>query len=192
MPDICAVLEADNETYAGFLAELSQCPRVTGSTESGQLRQRERVQTTLREYYVARETRKLRYLWPVVARVLPDGAHRVQRARDRKHEIEALFARLGWQSARDPVRNQLAASLQHCLGEQMADDAETAVTLRRLLSEQERAALGEQVTRTGRWTPTRAHPDAPATPWIAAVAGPVLAVVDHLRDWLQPGAEGLW
>jgi hypothetical protein len=65
------------------------------------------------------------------------------------------------------------------------EEGELMPALRDAVSQEELDRLGKLLARAKQTAPTRPHPGAPDEPPALALAGPVAAVYDRLRDRLQ-------
>jgi hypothetical protein len=50
--------------------------------------------------------------------------------------------------------------------------------------------IGAKLVRRQFMVPTRPHPDIPTSPWVAAVAGPVIGLVDRATEAFAFGPSG--
>lgn len=135
-----------------------------------------------RHTVMPRETRKQRFVWPLIKRWVHDGAGAVAELRARKRVFEQEMILLRWSDER-------ARSFDERIAKLIAEVSAYRECEYRLLPPiateipaafQERAA--QQLLRSGAIQPVAPHPDLPATPWSAVVIGPVAGLVDRLRD----------
>jgi hypothetical protein len=129
-----------------------------------------------------RETRKQRYLWPVLAKHLFGDTSVLDDLRERKQLFELELVRLRWSDER-------SQHFDHQL-RKVLDDVEHYVEcesglLPRIATEvpgADQQRVADQLTAERGWPPIQPHPDLPETPWAAKIFGPVTGVLDRARD----------
>jgi hypothetical protein len=135
-----------------------------------------------RRTVMPRETRKQRFVWPLIKRWVHDGESAVAELKARKRVFEREMILLRWSDERS---RSFDDRINHLI-EEVADYRECEYRLLPSLATQiptafqDRAA--QQLLGSRAVEPVAPHPDLPATPWAAVVIGPVAGVVDRVRD----------
>lgn len=125
-------------------------------------------------------------VYPLAKRVLPDGEQRIQdHLAEHKAAKKTLLA-LDKLSADGDREGDLMDQLRREIEEHIREEeGELMPALRDAVSQEELDRLGKLLARAKQTAPTRPHPGAPDEPPALALAGPVAAVYDRLRDRLQ-------
>lgn len=124
--------------------------------------------------------------YPLAQRVLPDGETAISRRLDRHAAVKRQLIELDRLSEGDERTGNLMAQLQEVVaGHVQEDEQELMPRLREHLDEQALTELGAELDAAKQRAPTRPHPLAPDEPPLLALAAPVAAIYDRLRDRVQ-------
>lgn len=183
MADVFEVLGADHADVRQLLDALERSPDLaSGATEEIVAARKEVAERIVIECS-AHETAEEKLLWPTVRSRLPDGNDLAEQAIAQETRAKYVLERLDKVGASEPefdelVQSFIPASRAHIEFE------ETRVWpgLRAVLSPAEAQDLGEKIARARKHGPTRPHPHTSPSPKVLAAAGPVVAVLDKLRD----------
>ncbi|MFG3417791.1 hemerythrin domain-containing protein [Micromonospora sp. NPDC048063] len=122
--------------------------------------------------------------YPFAAKVLDDGqvdGHLAGHA-----PIKELLLQLDRCGAGDPAQDQLMERLASAVARHVRDDENQLMPLLcRQADEQALRELGQEIDRGKQRAPTRPHPHAPDRPPALALAAPLAAIYDRLRDRMQ-------
>ncbi len=126
--------------------------------------------------------------YPFAAKVLADGEvnGQVDRHLAGHRPIKELLLELDRCQAGDPAQDQLMERLASAVERHVRDDENDLMPL--LCSradEQALRELGQEIDQGKQRAPTRPHPHAPDKPPALALAAPVVAIYDRLRDRMQ-------
>jgi hemerythrin superfamily protein len=122
-------------------------------------------------------------LWPVLRRVLPDGAELTLEVEQEHQEVNELVTRLEQLQDGDPERGTLLDRLAAVLGEDVRDEEDKLFPrLQERVSVRRLQLLGIAWEILRRTAPTRAHPVVARRPPGNALAAVPLAILDRLRD----------
>lgn len=129
-------------------------------------------------------------LWPVIRRVLPDGAELTLQVEQEHQEVNELVTTL----ERRPADGSDRPMLLHRLGEVLREDVrdeedELLPRLQQRLSARRLRLLGLAWEATRRIAPTRAHPVVARRPPGNVLAALPLTVIDRARDRLDQAQE---
>lgn len=131
------------------------------------------------------EVAEARFLWPVVRDVLPEYAGIRDDARAQERHARRVLHRLhrsgGGPGEEELVERAVRAVIAH-VG---LEESQVLPSLADRLDLDHAARLGalyEQASASG---PTRPHPHVPAVPGLLALAGPLAARTDRMRDLLH-------
>lgn len=182
MPHLALVVGEQAATVRAIAAELGACARVTDSVQGGQLRRRERISDDLRRTFLQQESAKLRFFWPPVRRLLPNGPAIAKRALADQREIEEVLTRFRWYTERSTELNELSSRLVEQVRLRMEWEERLLAELTGLMETSEAVRLGTALARASRFGPLRPHPNLPATAWSVALLRRPLAVVDRLIE----------
>ncbi|GAA4512180.1 hemerythrin domain-containing protein [Actinoallomurus oryzae] len=124
-------------------------------------------------------------VYPLVRRLLPEMADEVDDHLDEHMEVKNLLAALDRLSAGDDRESELVARLRREV-EHHVHDEETKLlpALRDAADQAELDALGRRLRQAKSAAPTRPHPGAPNRPPALALAAPIAAFYDRIRDRL--------
>lgn len=131
------------------------------------------------------EAAEIRYLWPVVRDVLPQYAGIRATAEAQENEGRRLLHALS-RSLRSPSWpgevGEVAEALRMHVG---LEDSQILPALETSLDSNDSIRIGRLFARASATGPTRPHPRLPAVPGLVAVASPIAARVDRVRDLLR-------
>ncbi|SCL29730.1 Hemerythrin HHE cation binding domain-containing protein [Micromonospora pallida] len=122
--------------------------------------------------------------YPFAARVLDGG--RVDEHLAGHAPIKELLLQLDRCQMGDPAQDELMARLASAVARHVQDDEnELMPQLCARTDEQALRELGREIDQGKQAAPTRPHPHAPDKPPALALAAPVAAIYDRLRDRMQ-------
>lgn len=125
-------------------------------------------------------------VYPLAKKVLPDGQQEIDEHLAEHLSAKKILAALDELSAGDQKTNGLMAELQREIEHHVQEEeGEMLPKLRDAVDEQALDELGQALDQAKQTAPTRPHPQAPDEPPGLAMAGPVAAIYDRLRDRLQ-------
>jgi hemerythrin superfamily protein len=123
--------------------------------------------------------------YPFARQVLNDDAAVDERLTGHM-AVKELLVELDRADAGDPRQDELMDRLAPAVaGHVQADESDLMPRLRSQTDEQALRELGDEITKGKQRAPTRPHPHAPDKPPALALAAPVAAIYDRLRDRLQ-------
>ena len=129
-------------------------------------------------------------LWPVVRRVLPDGADLTLAIEQEHQQINELFTQLEMHPPHSAEHRRLWSQIVPLLREDVRDEEDVLFPkLAAALSARQLAALGLAWEAVRRTAPTRAHPVVARRPPGNVLAAAPLTVIDRLRDRLDRTAQ---
>lgn len=124
-------------------------------------------------------------VYPLAKQVLPEGEQEVQEHLAEHMTVKKLLVDLDKLREGDD-HDQLMQQLQSAVEEHVQEEeGQMFPQLRDHLDEQALTELGETLDQAKQTAPTRAHPAAPTEPPALALAAPVAAIYDRMRDRLQ-------
>jgi hemerythrin superfamily protein len=125
-------------------------------------------------------------VYPLAKRVLPDGEHEIDEHLRDHLTVKKLLAELDGMSPTDARMDELMGDLQRDVEEHVQEEeSEMLPRLRQHVDQRALDELGEALDEGKKTAPTRPHPAAPDEPPALAMAAPVVAIYDRLRDRLQ-------
>ncbi|OII65457.1 cation-binding protein [Streptomyces sp. CC53] len=125
-------------------------------------------------------------VYPVAKEVLPDGPREVEQRLGEHRAVKQTFLALDRLTAGDERTDGLVDALRRDVEQHVRDDeGELTPRLRGAVSQQDLDELGGLLDEAKQTAPTRPHPHAPEEPPALALAAPVAAAYDRLRDRLQ-------
>ncbi|MHA0289773.1 hemerythrin domain-containing protein [Mycobacterium sp. C3-094] len=129
-------------------------------------------------------------LWPVVRRVLPDGAELTLTIEQEHQQINELFTQLEKHPPDSAEHRELWSRIVPLLREDVRDEEDVLFPkLAAALSTRQLAALGLAWEAVRRTAPTRAHPVVARRPPGNVLAAAPLTTIDRLRDRLDGAAR---
>jgi hemerythrin-like domain-containing protein len=173
--DLIDVLTTDHREVQGMFIELERA--IGGPAHRKELV--DNVTAELVRHSVAEE----QYLYPAVRKVLPHGDSIADQEIHEHGEAEQLLKDLEGLQPGDPGFDQKLVKLISEVRKHI--DHEESVIFVELASRctpEQLRDLGAKVTKAKKLAPTHPHPGAPDTPPANKVGGPVLGLVDRLRD----------
>jgi hemerythrin superfamily protein len=126
-------------------------------------------------------------VYPLAKRVLPDGAQAIDEHLAEHMAVKKTLLALDGLAEGDNNRTEeLLTSLQREIEEHVREEeGEMLPKLRAAVDEQALQELGRALDEGKQTAPTRPHPMAPDEPPALALAAPVAAIYDRLRDRMQ-------
>ncbi|GAA0354751.1 hypothetical protein GCM10010151_50340 [Actinoallomurus spadix] len=125
-------------------------------------------------------------VYPLAKKVIPEMAGEVDEHLSEHMGLKRILASLDRLSAGDRLEGDLVAELRREVEHHVQEEeGEFFPRLREALGPEALGDLGEQLRKGKRAAPTRPHPHAPNEPPALAMAAPVAAVYDRVRDRLQ-------
>ncbi|SCL34024.1 Hemerythrin HHE cation binding domain-containing protein [Micromonospora rhizosphaerae] len=122
--------------------------------------------------------------YPFAAKVLDDG--QVEGHLAGHAPIKELLLDLDRCGAGDPAQNDLMERLASAVARHVRNDEDQLMPcLRQQADEQALRELGHEIDQGKQRAPTRPHPHAPDKPPALALAAPVAAIYDRLRDRME-------
>jgi hemerythrin-like domain-containing protein len=125
-------------------------------------------------------------VYPLGKRAISDGNVNIDEQLAEHMAVKKTLSALDALSQGDPQERTLIGQLQAEVEEHVKEEEGTFLpALRGAVDQQALEELGEQLDKGKKLAPTRPHPKAPDEPPALALAGPVAAIYDRLRDRLQ-------
>lgn len=122
--------------------------------------------------------------YPFAAKVLADG--QVDEHLAGHAPIKELLLQLDRRGAGDPAQDELMERLASAVARHVRKDEDQLMPLlRQQTDDQALRELGHEIDQGKQQAPTRPHPHAPDKPPALALAAPVVAIYDRLRDRIQ-------
>ena len=176
------VLAAWQHETRQLLAELHPREHPEGVLPSRELNEGIAAIRHFRWSVFPRETRKQRFLWPVLADRLYGDRSVLDELRERKQLFELAMVRLRWSDERSRHYDRQVSEFVATVMDYV--DCETRLLPR--IGTQVPAAdqlwVTARLTAPQGWSPVQPHPDLPAAPWVIALFGPMVGVLDRVRD----------
>jgi hemerythrin superfamily protein len=125
-------------------------------------------------------------VYPLAKQVLPDGAEEIDEHLSEHMAVKKLLLRLDKLGEGDGQIGPLLDELHGDLVEHIQEEENDLLPrLREHVDEQALVELGEALDKGKQTAPTRPHPAAPTEPPTLALAAPVAAIYDRMRDRMQ-------
>jgi hemerythrin superfamily protein len=125
-------------------------------------------------------------VYPLAKKVLPDGEQEIDEHLAEHMTVKKLLLQLDKLDERDERKGELMQQLQNADEEHVQEDeGEMFPRLREHTDSEALTELGEALDKGKQTAPTRPHPAAPTDPPALAMAAPVAAIYDRMRDRLQ-------
>jgi hypothetical protein len=185
------VLSRQHDELLRLVREVESLPRISLDATGPDLRRLQGLMNELRRCFVVHERMKERYLWPVLRREWPDGDVISRAARGGKRHVEERFVKFRWLSERDPDANQVIDRILAGVEGHIGLESHLLGRMSRSLPSQVLEEIGAKLAGRQFLVPTRPHPDMPASPLAAAVAGPVLGLLDRATEAFAFGPSGV-
>jgi hemerythrin superfamily protein len=175
--DMIDVLVHDHREVEAMFTELER-PDVAPQ------RQRELVDQVIIEL-VRHSVAEEQYLYPTTRHALPGGDDLADREIEEHAAAEEVMKQLDGMDPTDPRFAGLVAQLiTDVRGHAAEEESDLFPRLQAACPQEELDELGEKIQRAKKIAPTHPHPSAPDTPPMNKVGGPVLGLVDRVRDAL--------
>lgn len=143
------------------------------------------VEITIRELSKHAALEEL-MVYPLAKKVLPDGEEEVERHLAEHMTVKKLLVELDKLNAGDQRTGELMQQLQGAVAEHVQEEeGGMFARLREHTDDEALTELGAELEKGKQAAPTRAHPAAPTEPPALALAAPVAAIYDRMRDRLQ-------
>ncbi|HET8600817.1 MAG TPA: hemerythrin domain-containing protein [Segeticoccus sp.] len=124
--------------------------------------------------------------YPLAKQVLPQGGEEIREHLSEHMAVKKLLLQLDGLDAGDARTNQLMRELEQDVSEHVEEEEQQLMPqLRESVDAQALDELGAELDKAKQTAPTRPHPNAPDEPPTLAMAAPVAAIYDRLRDRLQ-------
>ncbi len=198
MPSVFDVLGQDHQEVKRMLAELEKGPTVATGANDNHLALRTKMVGELIIEESRHEAAEEMYFWPAVRDRLPNGDELANTAIGQEQEGKEVLDRLDKLNADQPEFEDLVFAFISAGREHIAfEETKVWPPLRRTLTEDEAARLGDQIAEAKKTAPTRPHPHTPPSPGALKGAGPVVGAADRLRDaatgrgqdWPRPAGD---
>lgn len=125
-------------------------------------------------------------VYPLAKQVLPDGEQDIDQHLAEHMTVKKLLVQLDKLGEGDEHTGELMRQLQTAVEEHVQEEeGDMFVRLREHVDEQALNELGGALDKAKQTAPTRAHPNAPTEPPALALAAPVAAIYDRMRDRMQ-------
>lgn len=122
-------------------------------------------------------------LYPLAARVLPDGGQLADHEKAEHAEVERMMKEI---ERLDPASQEFVTEVRMWMRSLRShveeEETDLMPRLRDAVPADELASLGEQARLLKKVTPTRPHPSTPNSPLAHATVGPLIGLVDRVRD----------
>jgi hemerythrin superfamily protein len=176
--DVIEILEHDHREVEQMFAELESLRGAT--TEEDKERRKaltEQVTIELVRHSVAEEV----LVYPQVESKV--SADEVQHAREEHAEAEETLHRLEKLDAGDPAFDEELATLMKEIRHHIQDEeGQMFAHMRQVIDADELRKLGARVEAFKKVAPTRPHPHVPNQALARVAAGPVVSLLDRMRD----------
>jgi hemerythrin-like domain-containing protein len=184
--DVVDVLTADHREFDRIFTELEG---LRGRSEPDALQRKRRlvdeVTIGLVKHSVAEETQ----VYPRVEKQV--DKEEAEHSKEEHGEAEETMKRLERMDADDPEFDLAVAELIGEIRHHVEHEESRMFTeLRATFSREELVDMAEKVEGVKKIAPTRAHPMTPNEPGIRMAAGPVVSLLDHLRDAVSGRGKG--
>jgi hemerythrin superfamily protein len=124
--------------------------------------------------------------YPLAKKVLPDGEAEIDHDLEEHMAVKEVLVRLDGMSPQDERLDGLVQQLQDDVLHHVEEEENDLMPkVRQHLDTDALRDLGEEIEKAKKTAPTRAHPGAPDEPPALALAAPLAAIYDRLRDRLQ-------
>lgn len=183
MADVFEVLGADHQDVRQMLAALEESPGSAAGASDAILAARQRVAQRLVIESSRHEAAEEQLFWPAVRARLPGGDALADTAVSQEGEAKEVLTRIDRLDADDAEFDRLIAGFIPAARAHIEfEENQVWPGLRQTMSAADAEELGEQLAKVIEQGPTRPHPHTPPDPAVLKTAGPVVALVDRLRD----------
>lgn len=179
--DAITLLTTDHREAESLFTQIEAC---TGTDEATRSRKRdltEQVITELVRHSVAEEE----YLYPAVRDALPDGNavadHEISEHSEAEKTMKALESMSPDNVEFDSTFRTLVGQIKSHVAE---EEGELFPRLQQACTAEQLRELGDKLETAKKAAPTRPHPSSPSTPPGNKLLGPMVGLVDRLRDAL--------
>jgi hemerythrin-like domain-containing protein len=125
-------------------------------------------------------------LYPLAARVLPDGKQIADHETKEHAEVERLMKELERLEPGTPQFDTTVAMwIRSVRSHVEEEESDLMPRLRQACEAEQLQQLGDQARLLKKVTPTRPHPSTPNSPVAHATVGPLIGIVDRVRDALS-------
>lgn len=125
-------------------------------------------------------------VYPLAKRVLPDGEQEIDKHLAEHMTLKKLLVELDKHEQEGNGVTELMRQVEKETLDHIKDEeGDLLPRLSEQVDEQALQELGEALDKAKKIAPTRAHPAAPTEPPALALAAPVAAIYDRMRDRLQ-------
>ena len=125
-------------------------------------------------------------VYPLAKKVLPDGEREIDEHLEEHMAVKKLLSELDGMKPDDDRLPGLMGELRKDVEEHVQEEEHDMFPRFRELVDQEALdELGKALDEGKKTAPTRPHPHAPTEPPVLALAAPVAAIYDRMRDRLQ-------
>lgn len=179
--DAITLLTKDHREAETLFDQIEAC---TGTDEQTLRRKRdlaEQVVTELIRHSVAEEE----YLYPTVRDALPDGDDIADREISEHSEAEKTMKTLeGLSPDNIEFDSTLTTLIRQIKSHVSEEEGQLFPRLSEACSPDELQALGGKLEKAKKMAPTRPHPSSPSTPPGNKMLGPMVGLIDRIRDAL--------
>lgn len=183
-PLVALLSQWQNEARV-LLSAVHPEPHPEGVLPQEEVDRRSAALRRLRWTTIPRESRKQRYLWPLVRSHLYEDKDTIDELAHRKQVYERELLRLRWADERSRLFDQqLGVLVEHAEAYLRCEQRLLPRIATQLPAGDQEQAVARLTAAHG-WLPVQPHPDLPAAPAFAAVVEPFVAVLDRLRDRLS-------
>jgi hemerythrin superfamily protein len=124
--------------------------------------------------------------YPFAKRVIDDGEKGIAEQLAEHTTVKKLLVELDKVPESDDRTAEVVRQLNHSVGEHIHEEEDELMPKVRAGADEEALEeLGEHLDKAKSTAPTRPHPHAPDEPPLLAMAAPLAAIYDRLRDRLQ-------
>ena len=183
MPSVFDVLGQDHKEVKRMLAELEKGPIAATGASDNHLTLRKKMVEELVIEESRHEAVEEMYFWPAVRDRLPNGDELADTATGQEQKGKEILDRLDKLNVDQPEFEELVLTFINAGREHIAfEETKVWPPLRRTLTDDETARLGDEIAEAKKTAPTHPHPHTPPSPAVLKGAGPVVGAADRLRD----------
>jgi hypothetical protein len=179
LPDILADWQGETRELVAALHPREHPEDVLPSEE---LNEESAAVRRFRRVVFPRETRKQRYLWPVLATHLFGDTSVLGELRERKHLFEQELVRLRWADERSRHFDHQLRKVINDVERYVECESRLLPSIATQVPDAVQQRVADQLTAEHGWSPVQPHPDLPETAWAARILGPVAGLLDRARD----------
>jgi hemerythrin superfamily protein len=172
--DVLTELIKDHDELRAMFADLRNGAR--GERREDLIRE---MTVELVKHSVAEEV----HLYPLIRKVLPDGDEIADHEIEEHSEVEQALKDLEKVDHNDPESDRLVGSVIDDVTHHAREEEDDVFPrLRQACSAEQLRELGDKVRAIKKIAPTHPHPSAPDTPPANKIVGPMVGLVDRVRD----------